>query len=106
MTGLLVDVAGWVGAVALLAAYALVSGGRVTGRGPAFQVLNLVGATGLFANGVWHGAWPSAALNAVWLVVGLVAVTRLRRGATSGQRQDSAFAESRSHHSFHRQEKP
>ena len=78
MTGLLVDVAGWIGAVALLTAYALVSGGRVGGRGPAFQSLNLVGAVGLLANGVWHGAWPSAALNAVWLVVGLVAVTRLR----------------------------
>ena len=78
MTGLLVDAAGWIGAVALLTAYALVSGGRVGGRGPAFQALNLVGAVGLLVNGVWHGAWPSAALNAVWLVVGLLAVTRLR----------------------------
>lgn len=80
MTGLLVDVAGWIGAMALLTAYALVSGGRVHGRGPAFQALNLVGAVGLLANGMWHGAWPSAALNAVWLVVGLIAVSRLRTG--------------------------
>jgi hypothetical protein len=104
VTGLLVDVAGWIGALALLTAYALVSGGRVGGRGPTFQALNLVGAVGLLANGVWHGAWPSAALNAVWLVVGLVAVTRIR--SATGQRPDSAPDDSRPHHSFHRQEKP
>ena len=80
MTGVVVDLAGWVGAVALLGAYALVSAGQVQGRGIAFQLLNLVGAIGLLANGVWHGAWPSAALNAVWLVVGLVALARVRPG--------------------------
>ena len=80
MTGVIVDLAGWVGAVALLGAYALVSAGRLQGRGLAFQLLNLVGALGLLANGVWHGAWPSAALNLVWLVVGFVALTRLRPG--------------------------
>ena len=103
MTGLVVDVVGWIGAVALLTAYALVSSGRVGGRGPAFQALNLVGAVGLLVNGVWHGAWPSAALNTVWLVVGLAALTRLR--SATGQRQDSAADEPRPHHSFHRQEK-
>jgi hypothetical protein len=44
---LLYDVLGWVGAVALLGAYALVSRGRVAGDGATFQVLNLVGAVGL-----------------------------------------------------------
>lgn len=74
MTGLLVDVAGWSGAAALLAAYALVSSGRLTGRSAGFQALNLCGAAGLLLNGTWHGAWPSAALNAVWLVVGVAAL--------------------------------
>ena len=75
---LLNDVLGWVGAVALLGAYALVSRGRVAGDGATFQVLNLVGAVGLLVNGVHHHAWPSAALNAVWLLVGAAAVGALR----------------------------
>ena len=90
MTGLLLDGAGWLGAASLLTAYGLVSSGRVGGQGWFFQLLNLAGAVGLAANGVYHGAWPSAALNVVWLVIGLGAVRRLRQPTTSaGQQPDS-----------------
>ena len=78
MTGLFIDAAGWAGAAALLLAYGLVSSGRLSGRSVAFQLLNLFGAVGLLANGIWHGAWPSAALNAIWLVIGVHALSRLR----------------------------
>ena len=77
MTGLLLEAAGWAGAGALLLAYGLVSAGRLDGRSLRFQLLNLVGAGGLLANGIWHGAWPSAALNAVWLVIGVTVLRRL-----------------------------
>ena len=76
MRGPLLDAAGWAGAVALLLAYGLVSSGRLDGRSTRFQLLNLAGAIGLLANGIWHGAWPSAALNAVWLVIGIIAMSR------------------------------
>jgi hypothetical protein len=76
MTGLLIDTAGWAGAAALLLAYGLVSSGRLKGRSIPFQLLNLFGAVGLLANGVWHDAWPSAALNAVWLLIGVTALRR------------------------------
>lgn len=79
MTGLLVDTAGWIGAACLLLAYGLVSAGRLDGRSIGFQLLNLTGAIGLLANGVWHGAWPSAALNAIWLIIGAHALSRLRQ---------------------------
>jgi hypothetical protein len=59
-------VAGWVGASLILAAYILVSLGKLTGRSPLFQWLNLVGAAGFVVNGWWHGALPSATLNIVW----------------------------------------
>jgi hypothetical protein len=82
MTTVVVDVIGWIGAASLLSAYALVSSGRLEGSGLGFQLLNLVGAVGLLVNGVYHGAWPSAGLNTVWLVVGVVALTRLRPART------------------------
>jgi hypothetical protein len=81
MTRLLVDIAGWAGAVALLLAYALVSLGHASGAGLRFQVLNLAGAVGLLVNGVYHGAWPSAGVNTVWLVIGVVAFLRHRPAA-------------------------
>ena len=87
VTRLLVDLLGWIGAGALLSAYALVSTGRLQGRGLAFQALNLVGAAGLLINGVYHGAWPSAGLNTVWLVVGMVALARLHATRRFDSRQ-------------------
>lgn len=95
MTPLLADAIGWLGASALLAAYALASAGRLKAQGPGFQALNLLGAAGLLANGVHHGAWPSAGLNAFWLVIGAAALTRIalqhsaRTGA--GQRPSAAL---------------
>jgi len=79
MTTLLVDTAGWLGAAALLLAYGLVSTGRLRGGSTGFQLLNLGGAAGLLANGVHHGAWPSVALNGVWLAIGVLALVRLRQ---------------------------
>lgn len=79
MTTVLADVVGWLGAGCLLLGYALVSSGRLTGGSRGFQLLNLAGAAGLLVNGVHHGAWPSAGLNSVWLVIGVVALLRLRR---------------------------
>ena len=86
MTGLLVDAVGWAGAAALLLAYLLVSSGRLSGRAPAFQLLNLGGAVGLLANGTWHGAWPSAALNAVWLAIGVHALLRAQSVTSTADR--------------------
>jgi len=114
---LVYDIAGWIGALALLGAYALVSRGRVAGDGPAFQALNLVGAIGLLVNGVHHQAWPSAVLNAVWLLIGAAAFGALRRGprastrttrgsrpTTTGQTTDRNAPDARSAHSSHPQE--
>jgi O-antigen ligase len=83
MTRLLIDTVGWAGAAALLLAYGLVSSGRLNGRSIRFQLLNLCGAVGLLANGIYHDAWPSAALNAVWFVIGVTALMRISRTPTS-----------------------
>jgi len=53
------DVCGWAGGLVLISAYALVSFGRISAQGAAFQSLNLIGSLMLAANSAWHGAWPS-----------------------------------------------
>ena len=72
-----IDVLGWIGAIALLGAYAAVSSGRVAGKGPAYQALNLFGSAFLLVNSAYHGALPSAALNIVWIAIGAVTVARI-----------------------------
>lgn len=71
------EVVGWIGAVLILAGYGLLSAGKVDAKSPTYQWLNVVGASGFIANSSWNGAWPSAALNVIWVGIGLFALARL-----------------------------
>ena len=53
--------------------------GRLTGRSPVFQGMNVAGAAGFIVNGWWHGAIPSAALNVIWMMIGAVVLWRITR---------------------------
>ena len=78
---MLVEIAGWIGAALVLLSYALVSLGRLAPRTLLNQGLNIVGASGLAWNGVVHRAWPIVALDAIWVLVGVIAVVGVVRAA-------------------------
>jgi hypothetical protein len=86
-TVLVVNVLGWVGMVLLIGAYALVTAGRIRGTGLVFQLMNLFGGGLLMVNSAYYGAWPSAVLNLVWVVIGTVGLARAALGR-SGRVQD------------------
>ena len=73
-----VEVAGWAGASLILLGYLLITAGRLTGQSALYQWMNVAGAAGFIVNGWWHGALPSAVLNVIWLLIGAVALIRLR----------------------------
>jgi hypothetical protein len=74
---ILVEVAGWAGASLILGAYLLLSMQKVTGQSKLYQGMNIVGAAGFIVNGFWHGAIPSAVLNVVWMLIGVVTLMRV-----------------------------
>jgi len=76
---LIVDIIGWIGAGGVLAAYALVSMGRIAAASYTYQWLNLVGATGLAVNTFYYMSYPSTALNVVWAGIALYAIGSLLR---------------------------
>lgn len=78
-TAAIIDILGWIGAALLLLAYALVSSRKLAGDSVRFQLLNLNGGVLLAANSAYHGALPSVAVNAVWIVIGLAALYHARR---------------------------
>ena len=80
---LLVEIAGWAGALLILSAYALLTAERVTSRSPLYQAMNVAGAAGFIVNGWWHGAIPSAVLNVIWMMIGVTALWRMRSSSTS-----------------------
>lgn len=75
---LLIEVIGWAGAGMILAAYALLSAGKMSGRSVSYHVLNVVGSLGFIINSGYNGALPSAALNVIWFGIGIFAISRIR----------------------------
>jgi hypothetical protein len=47
--------------------------------------MNLVGAAGFVANGLWHGAIPSASLNIVWMAIAAFALVRISARERAGR---------------------
>lgn len=81
-----IDVIGWIGATALVAAYAMVSTRRLDPGSWSYQGLNLIGAVGLMLNSVYYTAYPSTVVNVIWGVIAVAALWKLvsdRRGAAS-----------------------
>jgi len=76
---LAVEVIGWAGAVLILGAYALLSAGRLKAESVTYQLMNILGAAGFVVNSGWNGALPSAAINVIWIGIGLYALRQRRR---------------------------
>jgi hypothetical protein len=76
---LAIEVVGWIGATLIISAYALLSSGKVSGDSKLYHYMNIVGAVGFVVNSGWNGAFPSAALNVVWIGIGSYALLQRRR---------------------------
>ena len=80
-----IEIVGWVAALLILGAYALLTAEKVTARSPLYQWLNVAGAIGFVVNSGWNGALPSAVLNVIWAGIGVFAlwsIARVRRSST------------------------
>ncbi|MCR4395641.1 MAG: hypothetical protein NUW07_02785 [Candidatus Saccharicenans sp.] len=71
---LLVNLAGWLGALMLLLAYTLVSSRKLAGDSLTYQLLNLAGSSCLLWNAFHFGAYPSVGVNSIWIVIALFTI--------------------------------
>ena len=76
---LAVEVIGWAAAALILGAYALLSTGRLRAESLTYQLMNILGAAGFIVNSGWNGALPSAAMNVIWMGIGVYALRQRRR---------------------------
>ena len=76
---LAIEIIGWVGAALILGAYALLSAGKLRAESVAYHFMNILGAAGFVINSGWNGALPSAAMNVVWIGIGMYALYQMRR---------------------------
>jgi hypothetical protein len=76
VTNLLIEILGWVASVLIVGAYALNIYGKLDTKAPAYIWANLVGGTFFVINTYAHGAYPSAVVNVVWVLIALNALWR------------------------------
>jgi uncharacterized membrane protein len=77
MNKVVIESIGWIGAVLLLAGFALTSYGFLEGVSFQFQLLNLVGSILLAIYTYAKKAYPNTVLNLIWVLISLVALYRL-----------------------------
>ena len=77
---LIIDIIGWVGSIEVILAYGLNSYQKIKSDSIWYQLLNLTGGIFLIINTVYYGAYPSTAINVVWVVIATLALgTMFRR---------------------------
>jgi len=71
---LLIDILGWIGSIAVVAAYGLNSYQKIKSDSLTFQLLNLTGAILLIINSIYKQVYPFTFINSVWTVIALMAI--------------------------------
>lgn len=77
MKDYLIEIAGWIGVLAYLAAYLLLTLRILHADKLPYQALNVVGAAGLIISSIQTHDPQSIFVNVAWLLIGLWAVLRI-----------------------------
>jgi len=70
-----IDIFGWIGAVLVVIAYALSSFSMLQPSSIIYQLMNLVGATGILIVSVKNRNYQTVLTNAVWLTIALIGIS-------------------------------
>ena len=73
------DAVGWLGAAALLVAYAMVSHKKLEGDSATYQLLNISGSILLAANTIFYGSYPSTFVNLIWAGIAVFSIVTRKR---------------------------
>lgn len=68
---ILINIAGWIGSIEILAAYGLNSYQKITSGSLVFLILNFTGGLFLAVYSYYHGAFANTFLNLVWLIIAI-----------------------------------
>jgi hypothetical protein len=74
---ILIETLGWIGSIAILAAYGLNSFQKIKSDSVLFQILNLTGGIFLIINSIYHEAYPFTFINSIWVLIALPALVKI-----------------------------
>lgn len=70
------EVIGWIGSVAVVAAYLLVSYQKIESDSFFYQMLNLIGSICLIINTFYNHAFPSMTVNVIWAFIAIAVLIK------------------------------
>jgi hypothetical protein len=76
MERIIIDTIGWIGAVTYLIAYGMVSAKKVEADSWTYQGMNMFAGSLLIINNFYLRAYPSTALNTVWVGIAILTLGR------------------------------
>lgn len=80
---MMIEVLGWVGAVMVLGAYALLSARKLPSDSYTYHGINMLGSLFLIIYASYKIAWANVLVNVVWLLIGAAAMFALWRSGRS-----------------------
>lgn len=84
-TSILINTAGWIASILLVAAYWLVSKNKISAQSALYQSMNLIGSALLIVNTAYYGAFPSTAVNIIWVVIGAFYLLKSKKEKTGSR---------------------
>ena len=72
----IIETLGWVASVLIVGAYFLNMQGRLAAKDPRYIWANLIGGLFFIVNTYYHGAYPSALVNVVWVLIAVFSLMR------------------------------
>lgn len=75
---LLIEILGWTGSLLVLIAYMLNMNKKLAADSMTYYLLNILGSALLIMNTAFHRAYPSMAVNVVWVIIPIVTIIRHR----------------------------
>lgn len=85
---LLIDVLGWIASVLIVGAYFLNIRGRWSAQSKWYIICNLVGGAFFIINTAYHGAYPSALVNVVWVIIAMFSLLKLLRARPLANKEE------------------
>lgn len=86
---LVIDIIGWIGSIMLIAAYFMNSMGKISAQSFWYQLLNVIGSILLVINTIYYGAYPSSAVNFIWVFIGAHYLIKIIRSEEEVSRPES-----------------
>jgi hypothetical protein len=74
-----IEVIGWIASVLIVGAYFLNIRGKLSAQSMPYILSNAVGGIFFIANTIYHGAYPSALVNVVWVIIAIFSLISLRK---------------------------